>query len=381
MSIRITVQNTGPKVIVEDQRFRVVIEERQFRVVFGAKQGVPGSQGPEGPQGPQGEQGIQGEQGPVGPQGEQGIQGETGPKGDRGLQWRNTWSSEITYEVDDAVEHGGSSYVAVAQNISSEPPSADWELLAQKGAQGDPGGATTYLELTDTPANYTSQAGKVPVVKGTEDGLEFREKEDAFTKNTAFNKDFGSVAGTVCEGNDSRLSDARTPTMHKSTHAIGGSDVLTPADIGAETPAGAQTKVDTHAALTNDIHGVGASTVESASGAQGKVDTHNAVINPHGAVSAATADRIVLRDDAGRAKVAAPSAADDIARLDSITKSQVGLGNVDNVKQMPIAGGTFTGQAKAQNNTAYTTFQIRNAVLSTGNPTGGGNGDIWLKYE
>ncbi len=34
--------------------------------------------------------------------------------------------------------------------------------------------------------------------------------ELAFSKNTAFNKDFGSSAGTVCQGNDSRLSDSRT---------------------------------------------------------------------------------------------------------------------------------------------------------------------------
>lgn len=33
--------------------------------------------------------------------------------------------------------------------------------------------------------------------------------EPAFTKNTAFNKKFGSSAGTVCQGNDGRLSDAR----------------------------------------------------------------------------------------------------------------------------------------------------------------------------
>lgn len=35
--------------------------------------------------------------------------------------------------------------------------------------------------------------------------------EPKFEKNTAFNKDFGTTAGTVVEGNDARLSDARTP--------------------------------------------------------------------------------------------------------------------------------------------------------------------------
>lgn len=41
--------------------------------------------------------------------------------------------------------------------------------------------------------------------------------EPAFSKNTAFNKNFGTTSGTVCQGDDSRLSDARTPKSH--THA------------------------------------------------------------------------------------------------------------------------------------------------------------------
>jgi len=39
--------------------------------------------------------------------------------------------------------------------------------------------------------------------------------------------DFGSVAGKITQGNDSRLSDARTPTAHASTHATAGSDPIT----------------------------------------------------------------------------------------------------------------------------------------------------------
>jgi hypothetical protein len=35
---------------------------------------------------------------------------------------------------------------------------------------------------------------------------------------------FGTTAGTVCQGNDSRLSDARTPAAHAASHKSGGSD-------------------------------------------------------------------------------------------------------------------------------------------------------------
>lgn len=42
------------------------------------------------------------------------------------------------------------------------------------------------------------------------------------------------------------------------------------------------------------------------------ISTHNGVTNPHSATSAATASRLVLRDAAGRAQVADPSAAADI---------------------------------------------------------------------
>jgi hypothetical protein len=43
----------------------------------------------------------------------------------------------------------------------------------------------------------------------------------------------GTTSTTVPLGNDARLSDARTPTAHASSHAVGGGDVLTPSAIGA----------------------------------------------------------------------------------------------------------------------------------------------------
>ncbi len=66
-----------------------------------------------------------------------------------------------------------------------------------------------------------------------------------------------------------------------------------------------------------------------------------------------------------------------------VTKSQVGLTAVDDIKQMPIAGGTFTGAVKAQTNTNYTTAQLRNVILSPNDASSSSmnNGDIWIKYS
>jgi hypothetical protein len=37
---------------------------------------------------------------------------------------------------------------------------------------------------------------------------------------------YGSSANTICQGNDSRLSDSRTPTNHASNHQFGGGDAI-----------------------------------------------------------------------------------------------------------------------------------------------------------
>jgi hypothetical protein len=49
-------------------------------------------------------------------------------------------------------------------------------------------------------------------------------------------------------------------------------------------------------------------------------------------------------------------------------------------KKLNLAGGTMTGALVADNNTDYTTAQARNITLSTGDASGGGTGDVWIKY-
>lgn len=67
----------------------------------------------------------------------------------------------------------------------------------------------------------------------TLDGSHAAAFEPAFSKNTAFNKDFGTVAGTVCEGNDTRLTTLSFPA---------GTIML----FGQTTPPTGWTKITDH---------------------------------------------------------------------------------------------------------------------------------------
>ena len=51
--------------------------------------------------------------------------------------------------------------------------------------------------------------------------------------NRTFTVLYGTTAGTAAQGNDARLSDARTPTAHASTHFTGGDDPINATNIGA----------------------------------------------------------------------------------------------------------------------------------------------------
>ena len=62
------------------------------------------------------------------------------------------------------------------------------------------------------------------------------------------------------------------------------------------------------------------------------------------------------------------------------TADKTELNNSINTKA-PLASPTFTGTAKVAAGTDYTTAKLRNVILSTANPSGGNNGDIWIKYK
>ena len=71
-------------------------------------------------------------------------------------------------------------------------------------------------------------------------------------KPTTFPPEIGTGAAQAVAGNDARLTNARVPLTHKTSHATGGSDPLTAADIGAATTASVAALSTSVATATQD---------------------------------------------------------------------------------------------------------------------------------
>jgi hypothetical protein len=116
-----------------------------------------------------------------------------------------------------------------------------------------------------------------------------------------------AVKGTVTNWYDAPATTLSAAKAHQ--------DAAAP-HSGHETPTGAQAKVDAHVAAS-DPHSQYALDTDLAN--------HASATTAHSATSAATANRIMMRDAAGRAQVAAPSVAADIARKDTVDAVQTNL--------------------------------------------------------
>ncbi len=97
-------------------------------------------------------------------------------------------------------------------------------LFWSSGSAG--AGESAYEVLQQAGSNLTQRT-----IANFAEG--FALVDSAASLSTEIRPLFGSSAGTVTEGDDPRLSDARQPLAHAASHAAAGADAVTPVSIGA----------------------------------------------------------------------------------------------------------------------------------------------------
>jgi hypothetical protein len=250
--------------------------------------------------------------------------------------------------VDAAAPHSGHETPAGAQTKASLA-----EANAKNYTDGHAGTKSTHGVGAGYYVAKTSRSDQLPAY------ADIQDKPTSFppSLHTHSGGDITSKVGSASAADSVPWSGVSgkpgsfAPSAHKSTHASGGSDALTPADIGA-APATAGGVTDTmigNRTVSDAVPPTGntgtitilfswlANMIKSITGKSNwrtapattleAANTHINATSVHSATSAATANRIMMRDAAGRAKVAAPSASDDIARKSEVDTVQTNLTN------------------------------------------------------
>lgn len=195
-------------------------------------------------------QGPRGEPGETGPQGQPGVRGERGPEGPKGDPGTTSWTG-IT---DKPATFPANAHTHTVAEIATLQPALDAREL--KSAKGAPNGYAPLDSDGKVPATnlpsyvddvleastrsafpVTGEAGKIYVAldtnktwrwggsdyveisasPGSTDAVPEGSSNRYYTDTRVQSKVaamFGNTAGTICQGNDTRLSNARTPTTH-----------------------------------------------------------------------------------------------------------------------------------------------------------------------
>jgi hypothetical protein len=120
---------------------------------------------------------------------------------------------------------------------------ATWSSSATLDSVDD---TATYVKIQKTPGDLLNGMNVTTLVN----------QATTASNGTVTLKDDGTNNAVVVQDNDSRLTDDRTPTSHATTHATGGDDALSAADIGAATSSDITSALSGHSELTTTVHGI-----------------------------------------------------------------------------------------------------------------------------
>lgn len=240
------------------------------------------------------------------------------------LVYRGEWQPDTQYYKKNIITSGGESFIAKEDNINKAPPaSAYWGKIASKGSKGDPSLNINYK------GEYKNNQAYVEGDAVTFGSLWYYAKQNTL-ENSPTNDEYWELHSNQVLVSENEPFDNRI---------VGWIDTNTELYRYYDSATSTRKPIKSIAIVSSD----GTKEYDA-----NDLYEHLTDSNPH-----------------------------------SITKSIVELGNVTNDKQMPIAGGTFTGVVKAHTNTNYEVAQVRNMILSTDDAdlNSMNDGDIWIKYS
>lgn len=175
----------------------------------------------------------------------------------------------LDVDIPDPINNQVLSYNAIsAKWVSRALTSSDVDALPSNWRP-------TWEDIKNKPRAFTptTHTQQISTITGLQEELDNKQPkgnyEIAFVKNTAFNKNFGSAIGTVCEGNDPRLSDSRPasdvyewakqptkPTYNKSEVGLENVDNTSDADkpISNATQAALNRKAEKNGDSSEDFY-------------------------------------------------------------------------------------------------------------------------------
>lgn len=280
--------------------------------------GVPGTPGDEGPQGPKGDQGDPGTPGATGAQGPQGVQGDEGPQGPPGPQGLK----------GDKGDPGNTGAQGVQGPQGPEGPQGP------VGPEG-PVGTNDWATLTGKPSTFPPSTHSHPQSEVTNLVTDLAAKAPLATADYSSYAAKGTLADAdTISGFDSAAGNAKS----KWTWAV--------------IKAAMKTYFDTiYSAIADNLNAL--------------------ELNRLG-----TGDRNTLIDFHSSGT---PGALDYSAR---ILRAPGANGNFDLTNTgTGILGLTSPGGIRSGSTSQPTTVQcLRNVYVSTADPTGGNDGEVWFKY-